>query len=77
MEGTLNEASHVPVQQVVAGPAATRWTVLTPVGRMSYAKLQQSELANDKFNSERVRRAFYCLLGVSGEQGSRPIKTAG
>jgi hypothetical protein len=48
--------------RLLAGPAATRWTILTPVGRMSYAKLQPSELANDNFNSERVGRAFSRLL---------------
>jgi hypothetical protein len=44
---TLYAVRTPHVQQVAASLAATRWTVLTPAGRMSYAKLQPSELAND------------------------------
>jgi hypothetical protein len=69
MKCTLCAVRTPQVQKVAAGLAASRWTVLTPVGRMSYEERQPSELANDNFSSERVRRAFSCLLGVSGERG--------
>jgi hypothetical protein len=64
MEGTLYVVSHAPVQQVAAGLAAIGWTVLTLLGRMSYAKLQPPELAIDSFNSERIRCAFSGLFDV-------------
>ena len=69
MERTLYAVRTPLVQQLAAGLAATRWTVLTPVGRMSYAKLLPSDLANDNFNSEPVRRAFSRLLSCVGEPG--------
>ena len=66
MQHTLYVVRTPLAQQVAAGFAASRRTVLTPVGRMSYAKLQPSELANDNFDSERVRRAFTRLLRCVG-----------
>ena len=66
MQHTLYVVRTPLAQQVAAGFAATKRTVLTPVGRMSYAKLQPSKLANDNFGSERVRRAFTRLLRCVG-----------
>jgi hypothetical protein len=71
MECTLYRVHRAPpVQQLAAGLAAADGLY----GRLSYAELQPSELANDNFNSARARRAFLPSFEVSSEERGQPTR---